>query len=241
MTERLFTDTGVADNLARIRESIADACALAGRRQEDVQLIAVTKTVDAARINEAIAAGVHQIGENRVQEYCQKRPLLSDECGLVTHLIGHLQTNKVNQIVGKVDMIQSVDSFRLAERISRASVGLGIVSKVLIEVNIGAEEAKSGVEPDKLSELLEMVAGLPGICVRGLMTVAPILPSETEKRKVFSRMYQLFVDNRGKNMDNISMQELSMGMSGDYREAILEGATMVRIGSAIFGNRNYIK
>ena len=237
MTERSSVDPALRDQLRRVEDEIATACLRAGRPQEDVRLLAVTKTVDVERINQAISLGVRQIGENRVQEYNSKKDALLRP--VETHLIGHLQTNKVRQIVGQVDMIESVDSLRLAEQISRVSVERSVVTPVLVEVNIGGEEAKSGVSPDELEELLYGIAPLPGIQVRGLMTVAPILTSEKEKREVFSKMYQLFVDNRGKNIDNIDMRELSMGMSGDYREAILEGSTIVRVGSAIFGKRQY--
>ena len=214
------------------------ACIQAGRADSSVRLLAVTKTVDAERINSVIRQGVGQIGENRVQEFLRKREDINLK-NTAVHLIGHLQTNKVKQIVGNVQMIQSVDSFRLAQAISCRSKELSIVTPVLVEVNIGGEEAKSGVEPENLESLLCQISDLPGIRVRGLMTVPPILHKETEKRKIFSKMYQLFVDIADKKIDNIDMQELSMGMSGDYREAILEGSTMVRIGSALFGERQY--
>ena len=241
MMERSFIDKSYDDircNLQDIRESIADTCAQSGRKDNEVTLLAVTKTVPADRINTAIRLGVTQIGENRVQEFLQKKDnlLLS---GTAAHLIGHLQTNKVRQIVGQVQMIQSVDSIRLATAISRRSEELGIVTPVLVEVNIGGEEAKSGVAPNGLEELLGEMHELHGLHVCGLMTVPPILETEREKREIFSKMYKLFVDIRAKKLDNIDMQELSMGMSGDYREAILEGSTMVRIGSALFGKRHY--
>ena len=238
MTEKLSVDAILADNLHRIQESMHDACIAAGRNTDDVRLLAVTKTVDAQRINAAIRLGVQQIGENRVQEFLSKRDnlLLTN---VQAHLIGHLQTNKVKQIVGKVQMIQSVDSIRVAEAIDRYSRELGIVTPILIEVNIGGEEAKSGVAPSELERLLYDLCPLSGIHVHGLMTVPPILQKEHEKREIFSKMYQLFVDIKEKKLDNIDMQELSMGMSGDYREAILEGSTMVRVGSALFGERHY--
>ena len=238
MTERSYAERVVYDNLSRIREQITKACCDAGRSEDEVKLLAVTKTVDAQRINAAIHYGVQQIGENRVQEYLKKK----DQLDLTTtdvHLIGHLQTNKVRQIVGQVQMIESVDSLKLADAISKRSEELGIVTPVLVEVNIGGEEAKSGVAPDALEDLLYQIAPLSGISVRGLMTIPPILEKEQEKRAIFSKMYQLFVDIRAKKIDNISMQELSMGMSGDFREAILEGSGIVRIGSALFGDRQY--
>ena len=236
--EKLSNNQFVVDNLSRIREDMQKACIDAGRAEDAVTLLAVTKTVDADRINTAIRHGVSQIGENRVQEYLKKKDeLLLD--GVQRHLIGHLQTNKVRQIVGQVDMIQSVDSLRLASAIAKRSEELGIVTPVLVEVNIGGEEAKSGIEPENLECLLTEIASLDGVHVNGLMTIPPIFEKEYEKRKIFSKMYQLFIDIREKKLDNIDMLELSMGMSDDYREAILEGSTMVRIGSALFGKRNY--
>ena len=199
----------------------AGPCGSAGRPETDVSLLAVTKTVEPARINRALSLGVGQIGENRVQEFLGKRDALRLD-GVGVHLIGHLQTNKVTQIVGLVDCIESIDSLRVARAVSDASLKIGRVTDVLVEVNIGREEAKSG-----------------GIRVCGLMTVPPILETEREKRQVFSQMRQLFIDMRGKNIDNVNMSVLSMGMSSDYREAILEGATIIRVGSALFGRRNY--
>ncbi len=236
--ERPLIDPSLEYALRCVEENIAEACVRSGRAREDVELLAVTKTVDADRINQAIALGVKQIGENRVQEFLGKQGALH-LTDVQAHLIGHLQTNKVRQIVGQVDMIQSVDSERLAQAISRVSVERGIVTPILVEVNIGGEEAKSGVAPDRLEELLEKIHAFEGIKVRGLMTVPPILTKESKKRAIFSKMYQLFVDNREKKLDNIDMLELSMGMSGDYVEAILEGSTIVRVGSAIFGARQY--
>ena len=250
MTEKSFVDRPedgdsrfVLDNLGRIEERIAAACAAAGRKREDVTLLAVTKTVPPARINAAIGAGVTHIGENRVQEFLGKRDALRLD-GVDVHLIGHLQTNKVRQIVGRVGMIESVDSLRLAEAISQASLredNTRILpdgyTEVLVEVNIGGEEQKTGVAPERLGELLYAMATLPGIRVRGLMTVPPILTAPEEQRRVFSQMYKLFIDIRGKNIDNIRMDMLSMGMSSDYEQAILEGSTLVRIGSALFGRR----
>lgn len=234
MTENSF----VKENLQAVQERMENACIAAGRPVDAVQLLAVTKTVEPAYINEAIACGVTQIGENRVQEYLGKRDALHLS-GVKTHLIGHLQTNKVKSIVGAVDMIQSVDSLHLAQAIDKASTACGVRTDVLVEVNIGREPQKSGVLPEKLPALLEEIASLSGISVCGMMTVPPILEKEYEKRKIFSEMYQLFIDNSAKKIDNIDMHILSMGMSGDYYEAILEGATVVRIGTAIFGHRHY--
>ena len=238
MTEKSYIDTIVSDNYRRIQEQIHNACMDAGRNTDEVTLLAVTKTVDADRVNAAIRLGVTEIGENRVQEFLGKKDsLLLD--GVRAHLIGHLQTNKVRQIVGKVQMIQSVDSLRVAQAIHRCSKELAVVTPILVEVNIGGEDAKSGVSPMELENLLTDISAFDGVRICGLMTVPPILQKESEKREIFSKMYQLFVDIREKNIDNILMQDLSMGMSGDFREAILEGSTMVRIGSALFGDRNY--
>ncbi len=228
----------VKENLERVREQMETACIRAGRPTDSVELIAVTKTVAPDLINEAIASGVTAIGENRVQEFLGKRDALQLE-GVCTHLIGHLQTNKVKSIVGKVDMVQSVDSERLALAVNKASAALNTVTEILIEINIGREPQKAGVLPEKLDALLDTIAAMPFVKVRGLMTVPPILETETERRKIFSKMYQMFVDIRDKKLDNIDMQILSMGMSGDYTEAILEGATTVRVGTAIFGHRQY--
>ena len=234
--ERSLVD--VAERIKRIRDRIETACAAVNRDPSEVTLMAVTKTVDAARINAALACGITHIGENRVQEFLGKRDgLLLD--GVQAHLIGHLQTNKVKQIVGKVDMIQSVDSERVARAINSASETCGIVTPVLVEVNIGGEEAKSGIDPEGLEELLGQMAQMPHLSVQGLMTVPPILEYSAEKRAIFAKMKKLFIDIRDKNIHNISMNVLSMGMSSDYEEAIMEGATLVRVGSAIFGERVY--
>ena len=238
MTEKSSAEYILSENLKYIEDAMQNACVTAGRSPDAAALLAVTKTVPPERINAALRLGVQQIGENRVQEYLSKKDDLQLESTAV-HLIGHLQTNKVRQIVGRVDMIQSVDSLRLAKAISDRSLECGIVTPVLVEVNIGGEEAKSGIAPQLTEELLWQIHDFKGISVRGLMTVPPILDTEREKRQIFSKMFQLFVDIRDKNIDNIDMLELSMGMSGDYREAILEGSTMVRIGSAIFGERQY--
>ncbi len=238
MMERSSAEYTISENLKRIEDAMQSACVAAGRSPNAAALLAVTKTVPPERINAALRLGVRQIGENRVQEFLHKK----DELELIStavHLIGHLQTNKVRQIVGQVNMIQSVDSLRLAKAVSDRSLECGIVTPILVEVNIGGEEAKSGIAPEQAEELLWQIHDFKGISVRGLMTVPPILDTETQKRQIFSKMFQLFVDIRAKNIDNIDMMELSMGMSGDFREAILEGATIVRIGSALFGERQY--
>lgn len=238
MTECSLTDA-VTENLQRIEENIQAACAAAGRSRSEVTLMAVTKTVEPERINAAIRAGITHIGENRVQEFLEKKDALLLN-GVQAHLIGHLQTNKVRRIVGKVQMIQSVDSERLAKAISDASLQTEQgCTDVLVEVNIGDEESKSGVPASELERLLYTLADFKGIRVRGLMAIPPIFDTEAKKRAVFHEMWKLFVDSKGKNVDNINMEILSMGMSNDYVEAIREGSTLVRIGSAIFGKRNY--
>lgn len=221
-----------------MRDRIGEACVKSGRRPDEVTLMAVTKTVDAARINAAIRAGITHIGENRVQEFLSKRDdLLLD--GVQAHLIGHLQSNKTRQIVGRVDMIQSVDSVKIASAIGRISTEQGIVTPVLVEVNIGEEASKSGVTAAGLPDVLEQIGEIEGISVQGLMTVPPILTTSDEKRRIFAQMKKLFIDIRAKNIHNISTNILSMGMSADYEEAVMEGATLVRVGSAIFGERVY--
>ena len=236
MTERSFRD--VEYNYKLINERIAEAAEKSGRRREDITLLAATKTVDAQTINHAISLGLDHIGENRVQELLSKYEQYDlEHCSL--QFIGHLQTNKVRQIVDKVDLIQSVDSFKLAKEISNQSLKRDKVTDILVEVNIGREENKSGVFEENLEELLCQISELKGISVKGLMTIPPICENEHKILKYFNNMHKLFIDILEKKLDNVSMTILSMGMSADYYEAILEGANMVRIGSALFGARNY--
>lgn len=240
MTEKLL-DKGferVEENLKAVRENIAEAAVKSGRNPEDIKLMAVTKTVEPEYINFAISRGIDLIGENKVQEFMSKKEFLNLE-NCKAHLIGHLQTNKVKKIVGEVDMIQSLDSLHLAEEISNRSAAAGLVTDVLIEVNIGGEECKTGLDASKLEELIYAAAQMPGIKVRGIMTVPPFSEDSEQSRRFFANMYKLFIDMRSKKIDNISMDILSMGMSGDYCQAIEEGSTLVRVGSAIFGNRRY--
>ncbi len=240
MTANLSVDKQrVLDNLNAVEERLCAACEAAGRRREEVTLMAVTKTVAPELINVVLDAGVTCIGENRVQEYLSKRDALHLD-GVERHLIGHLQTNKVKRIVGEVDMIQSVDSAHLAKTISDAAklTERGVMD-VLVEVNIGGEESKSGVHPEGLPKLLDEIRVFDGIRVRGLMTIPPIFHTESEKRAIFSKMHKLFIDIQGKKVDNGSMELLSMGMSSDFAEAVLEGSTLIRVGSAIFGERQY--
>ena len=223
----------IAENIAEIRRRID-----AARPDGGVSLVAATKMNDALRVQEAIAAGVDACGENKVQEFLEKDALGAYE-GAPIHFIGHLQRNKVNKIVGKVDLIQSVDSEELLRLIDRRAQSLGIIQDILIEISIAGEEQKSGIAPDELPALLAFASACPGLRVRGLMCVPPVQEFSSENRPYFAQMHKLFVDNCDKKYDNVSMDFLSMGMTDDYLDAIAEGANMVRIGSAIFGARNY--
>ena len=234
--ERSLAD--VTYNYQKICENIERAAQSVGKTASDITFLAATKTVDADVINHAISLGLRYIGENRVQELLSKYDSYDlDHASL--QFIGHLQTNKVRQIVGKVDLIQSVDSVKLAKEISRCSEKLGITTDILLEVNIGREENKSGVMPEKLPDLLDQVKDIPAVKVRGLMAIPPICENAQENCKFFDNMRNIFLDIGSKNIDNISMEVLSMGMSDDYAEAIRCGANMIRVGSALFGKRNY--
>ena len=236
MMARSFTD--VEYNYKLINERIAEAAQKVGKKREDITFLAATKTVDAQTINHAISLGLDHIGENRVQELLSKYEDYDlSNCSL--QFIGHLQTNKVRQIVGKVDLIQSVDSLKLAQEIAAQSVKRNLTTDILVEVNIGREENKSGVFEENLEELLCQIAQIHGISVQGLMTIPPICDNKQKISHYFNKMHRLFIDISQKKLDNISMHILSMGMSADYYEAILEGANMIRVGSALFGARNY--
>ena len=236
MTERLLSD--IEYNYKKICENINNAAIKSGRKYEDITFLAATKTVEPEFINYAISLGLDHIGENRVQELLSKYESYNLQ-NTKLHMIGHLQTNKVRQIVDKVDMIESVDSLKLAKEISDQSAKRDITTDILVEVNIGGEESKSGVSPEELDELIEKIAVLPAIKVEGLMTIPPICENKQKICRYFENMRKLFLDISCKKIDNISMNVLSMGMSDDYCEAIESGATMVRIGSALFGARNY--
>ena len=235
MTEEFYR---ISENIKRINENIARATLKSGRSEDAVNLVAVTKTVDAERINHAISCGIKYIGENKVQEFLQKKEFLKLE-GVAAHLIGHLQTNKVSKIVGNVCMIESVDSVKLAQAISNKSKELNIKTDILLQVNIGREESKSGIMPELLFETADEISRFDGIVIRGLMAIPPAQGNNSEKSKFFSNMSNLFIDIRDKKMDNSNVNILSMGMSGDYELAIECGATLVRVGTGIFGNRNY--
>lgn len=234
--ERSLTD--IKYNYDFINEKIAEAAMKAGKTRDDITFLSATKTVEPEYINYAISLGLSYIGENKVQELLSKYDQYNlENCSL--HFIGHLQSNKVRQIVGKVDLIQSIDSMKLAKEVSKCSLKNNITSDILVEVNIGKEENKSGVMPEMLEELVEEISTLPAVNVKGLMTIPPICEKKDEIRRYFEKMNRLFLDISSKKLDNVSMDILSMGMSSDYYEAILEGANMVRIGSALFGNRIY--
>ncbi len=242
MTEKFLPDENrlkaAEENYKRVLESIKESAVKAGRNEQDVRLMCVTKTVEPVYINKVLELGADLIGENRVQEYLGKRDALNLS-GVERHLIGHLQTNKVRQIVGEVDMIESVSSLKLAKEISKVSSARGIETKCLVEVNIGKEESKSGIYAEALAETLYEMAGLKGLKVEGLMTIPPVCENEKEARRYFAEMRQYFIDIKDKKIDNINMNILSMGMSGDYEAAVAEGSNIVRVGSAIFGARKY--
>lgn len=242
MTTNLFDDPKfqtISENLEIIRNEIGEAAVLSGRKPEDVRLMAVTKTVDVKYINYAIEnCGIDLIGENKVQEYLSKKDSLSLS-GVEKHLIGHLQTNKVKKILSEVDMIQSVDSVRLATAISTESVKTGIEAQVLLELNIGEEDSKTGFDKTEFFESLDEISQLPGIKVKGLMTIPPICDDTLKLEKYFSMMYDYYNEIKEKQFSNFDFNILSMGMSGDYKEAVKYGSNLVRVGSAIFGARIY--
>lgn len=228
----------IEHNIKVIKEKIAKAAVELGRNPDDVKLMAVTKTVEPVFINHAIECGIDLIGENKVQEFLSKKPYLKlDNCK--AHLIGHLQTNKVKQIIGEVDMIQSVDSVKLAKEISKRATAIGITVDCLVEINIGEEESKTGLDMGLLYETLDEICDLPGLNIKGLMTIPPICDNEEILNEYFSKMHEIFIDIRDKKLDNKDICILSMGMSGDYEAAVRNGSNLVRVGSAIFGPRIY--
>lgn len=229
----------ISENLDIIRNNIAEAAVSSGRNPSDVRLMAVTKTVDVDRINYAIEkCGVDLIGENKVQEYLSKKDSLSLD-GVEKHLIGHLQTNKVKKILPEVDLIESVDSVKLASFISAEAVKLGITAKILLEVNIGGEGSKTGFEKSAFFDSLAEISELPALKVKGLMTIPPICDNTLELENYFSSMHDYYCEIKEKNFPNFDFNILSMGMSGDYTYAIKHGSDLVRVGSAIFGARIY--
>ncbi|MCL2707917.1 MAG: YggS family pyridoxal phosphate-dependent enzyme [Defluviitaleaceae bacterium] len=225
----------IRENLLRARENIKKAAEKSGRRADDVTLVAVTKTVGLDKINELLSLGENELGENKVQEFSEKYGKLDSEPSW--HLIGHLQTNKVKHIIGKVKLIQSVDSERIAEEINKRASLDNIVMNVLIEINIAEENTKYGIHPDKTLYFIEHLYPLSNICVRGLMCIAPLTKKPDENRVYFKKMLKLYIDAKKEFAHNTPIDTLSMGMTNDYVEAIEEGATMVRLGAALFGNR----
>ena len=228
----------IAENVASIRSAMAQAAREAGRDPGEVKLCAATKMNDADAVRQAIAAGVDLCGENRVQELTEKLRQNAYQ-GAPIHFIGHLQTNKVRQVVGKVDLIQSVGSGHLLSAIDREAGKQGIRQHILLEVNIGSEEAKTGFAAGDILPLIDKIDSYPNICVRGLMAIPPISRNPGDNLKFFLEMRQIYVDIRAKKNDNVSVDCLSMGMSGDFADAIRAGSTMIRVGTAIFGARSY--
>lgn len=227
----------VGQNYKSILENVKNIAVNSGRACEDVTLIAVSKTKPLEMLKDAYDAGARDFGENKVQEILEKYPQMPKD--VRWHMIGHLQTNKVKYIIDKVALIHSVDSVKLAEEISKQAVKANVTANILIEVNVADEESKFGVTVDDTPELVEKISKLPNVIIRGLMTVAPYVDNAEENRTVFCTLKQLSVDINSKNIDNVFMDCLSMGMSGDYEVAIQEGATYVRVGTSIFGNREY--
>lgn len=231
-------DNSISENIKVIKEKIARAAEKSGRRGEDILLLAVTKTIDIDRIRMAVDCGLTELGENKVQEITDKYDAL--ERDVKWHMIGHLQTNKVKYIIDKVKLIHSVDSLKLAEEINKRAAAAGIVMDILAEINVAGEDSKFGITCDSAEETVREMSLMKNIRVRGLMTVAPNVENGEENRPVFRKLKQLLVDINSKNIDNVNMDILSMGMTGDYETAIEEGATIVRVGTGIFGPRIYL-
>lgn len=230
----------IAENVARIREEVARAEIRAGRPEGQVKLLAATKMNDAQRVQEAIAAGVDVCGENRVQEL-QEKYAQGAYRGAPLHFIGHLQKNKAKFLVGTVDIIESVDSEALMAVLDRLAAQKGLCQDILLEINIGGEAAKGGIAPQQADEFAARMAEYPNLRLRGFMTIPPISVVNGGNLRYFAKMYQLYVDIRAKKYDNTSIDCLSMGMSDDFADAIKEGTTMIRVGTRIFGARQYVK
>ena len=229
----------IKENVAEVEARIQAACERAGRRREEVTLIAVSKTKPVRDISEVMETGIKDFGENKVQEMCDKMEMIQQP--LNWHMIGHLQRNKVKYIVDKATLIHSVDSLRLAQQISQEAQKKSVESNILIEVNVAEEESKFGLSTAEVIQMVEEISKLPSVHIKGLMTVAPFTDNPEENRPYFRNLKQLAVDIAEKNIDNVTMSVLSMGMTGDYEVAIEEGATMVRVGTGIFGARIYSK
>lgn len=229
----------ITENLEQVRKNIDEACRMAGRDPKEVTLIAVSKTKPVSMLKEAYDAGARCFGENKVQEIMDKHPQLPED--IQWHMIGHLQRNKVKYIVDKVSMIHSVDSLRLAQTIEQEAAKHNVCVPVLLEVNVAQEESKFGLKMDEVLPLIETIADFPHIKVQGLMTIAPYVENAEDNRDFFRQLKKLSVDIEAKDINNVSMSVLSMGMTGDYQVAVQEGATMVRVGTGIFGERNYVR
>lgn len=225
----------VKEQYLEVEENIQKACIRAGRKRDEITLIAVSKTKPLDMLLEAYDAGARDFGENKVQEILEKFPAMPADARF--HMIGHLQRNKVRQVIDKAALIHSVDSLRLARQIEEESAKIGRITPILLEVNVAREESKFGFFTEEIERAAEEIAAFSHIVVKGFMTIAPFVENPEENRKVFQDLYQLSVDITNKNIDNMSMGVLSMGMSGDYEVAIEEGATMVRVGTSIFGHR----
>ena len=227
------------ENLSVVEENIKKACEKAGRDRNEVTLIAVSKTKPVEMLEEVYDTGIRNFGENKVQEMCEKMDVLPKD--IKWHMIGHLQRNKVKYIAGRTELIHSVDTYRLAEEINIQAKNKNIIIPILVEVNIAGEESKFGTSAEDAMLLVEDISKLENVRIKGLMTIAPYVEDAEENRPYFRKIKQLAVDIANKNIDNVSMEILSMGMTGDYMVAIEEGSTMVRVGTGIFGARNYNK
>ena len=225
----------IAMNYAEVKSRMEAACVRAGRDPKEVTLIAVSKTKPVSMLMEAYEAGARTFGENKVQEITEKFPQMPEDAKF--HMIGHLQTNKVGQVIEKAVLIHSVDSVHLAEKIEKEAAKRDIVKDILLEVNVAEEDSKFGLKMEEVIPTLEIIKNFPHVCVKGLMTIAPFVEDAEDNRKYFKQLYQLFIDIKSKNIDNGTMSVLSMGMTGDYEVAVEEGATMIRVGTGIFGSR----
>ncbi len=229
--------SSIEENITEVKRRVEEAAKKAGRNPEDVLILAVSKTIDVPRIKEAVECGLNSLGENRVQEIMDKYEPMGE--GINWHLIGHLQTNKVKYIIDKVCLIHSVESLKLAEEINKKAEKAGIIMDILVEVNIANEESKFGIKPEDCESFIRELSKMKNINVKGLMTVAPFTENPEENRGYFKGLKDLLVDINNKKIDNINMSELSMGMTGDFEVAVEEGATIVRVGTGIFGERFY--
>ena len=227
----------IAENIRNVKENIRNACIISGRSESTVKLIAVSKTKPLECLKEAYDCGIRDFGENKVQEIMDKIDKMPPDTRF--HMIGHLQKNKVKYIIGKVFLIHSVDSYELAKVISRESVKRNVTTNILIEVNVSGEASKYGCKPEETAELVRQISLLPNVNVKGFMTIAPYVEDGSKNRQYFASLRQLSIDIDSQNIDNISTDIISMGMTVDYEAAVIEGATYVRVGTAIFGERNY--